>query len=104
MSHIDCLNSSQTLDSQYNEFRSTLANAKHIIVLAGAGLSAGSGDEGILVHSFQINLILVFTGIPTFRSGGGIWQSLDPLQLATPSAFAANPSLVWQFYHHRRVK
>ncbi|KIJ12466.1 hypothetical protein PAXINDRAFT_177174 [Paxillus involutus ATCC 200175] len=59
--------------------------AEHIIVLAGAGLSAASG-------------------IPTFRDGGGMWRSLDPTSLATPEAFAANPSLVWQFYHYRRTK
>ncbi|KAG6906783.1 hypothetical protein DXG01_012116 [Tephrocybe rancida] len=42
--------------------------------------------------------------IPTFRNGGGMWRSLDALSLATPEAFAKNPSLVWQFYHYRRAK
>lgn len=55
------------------------------MVVAGAGLSAASG-------------------IPTFRDGGGMWRSLDPTELATPEAFAKNPSLVWQFYHYRRTK
>lgn len=45
MSLIDGPNSSEALNSQYFEFRSALANAKHIIVLAGAGLSAGSGED-----------------------------------------------------------
>lgn len=40
--HLDAPVSQQT--SSFDEFRSALANAKHIIVLAGAGLSAGSGD------------------------------------------------------------
>ncbi|KAG5339851.1 hypothetical protein C0989_003308 [Termitomyces sp. Mn162] len=44
------------------------------------------------------------TRIPTFRNGGGLWQSLEATKLATPEAFAANPSLVWQFYHYRRIK
>ncbi|KIM51421.1 hypothetical protein SCLCIDRAFT_638646 [Scleroderma citrinum Foug A] len=65
--------------------RDALRVSKNIIVIAGAGLSAASG-------------------IPTFRDGGGLWRSLDATTLATPTAFAANPSLVWQFYHYRRVK
>ncbi|KAK7452147.1 hypothetical protein VKT23_012252 [Stygiomarasmius scandens] len=43
-------------------------------------------------------------GIPTFRGSGGMWRSLDATSLATPTAFQSDPSLVWQFYHHRRVK
>ncbi|EJD52363.1 DHS-like NAD/FAD-binding domain-containing protein [Auricularia subglabra TFB-10046 SS5] len=68
-----------------NAFRAAFAKSKHIVVIAGAGLSAASG-------------------IPTFRDGGGMWRSLDPTKLATPEAFAENPSLVWQFYHYRRTK
>ncbi|KIM20419.1 hypothetical protein M408DRAFT_333983 [Serendipita vermifera MAFF 305830] len=67
------------------EFRAILHAAKHIIVVAGAGLSAASG-------------------IPTFRGAGGMWRSLDAMSLATPEAFAKDPSLVWQFYHYRREK
>lgn len=29
-------------------------------------------------------------------------SSLYPQDLATPQAFARNPSLVWEFYHYRR--
>ncbi|KAF8963435.1 DHS-like NAD/FAD-binding domain-containing protein [Flammula alnicola] len=68
-----------------SNFREAFARAKHIIVIAGAGLSAASG-------------------IPTFRDGGGMWRSLDATSLATPEAFEENPSLVWQFYHYRRRK
>ncbi|KAH9942671.1 DHS-like NAD/FAD-binding domain-containing protein [Amylocystis lapponica] len=67
------------------DFQTVLQRSQHIVVIAGAGLSAASG-------------------IPTFRGAGGMWRSLDATSLATPSAFEANPSLVWQFYHHRRVK
>ncbi|KAI0784493.1 DHS-like NAD/FAD-binding domain-containing protein [Abortiporus biennis] len=67
------------------EFRQALKRSQHIIVIAGAGLSAASG-------------------IPTFRGAGGMWRSLDATNLATPEAFKEDPSLVWQFYHHRRVK
>ncbi|KNZ75382.1 NAD-dependent deacetylase sirtuin-5 [Termitomyces sp. J132] len=66
------------------EFRKVLQASQHIVVVAGAGLSAASG-------------------IPTFRDGGGLWRSLDVTSLATPEAFGANPSLVWQFYHYLRA-
>ncbi|KZW02912.1 DHS-like NAD/FAD-binding domain-containing protein, partial [Exidia glandulosa HHB12029] len=66
-------------------FRTALQSSKHIVVIAGAGLSAASG-------------------IPTFRDGGGMWRSLNATALATPEAFNENPSLVWQFYHYRRTK
>ncbi|EAU84564.2 sirtuin 5 [Coprinopsis cinerea okayama7 len=65
------------------EFREVLRNAKNIIAVAGAGLSAASG-------------------IPTFRGAGGMWRKYDAMSLATPEGFADNPSLVWQFYHYRR--
>jgi NAD-dependent deacetylase sirtuin 5 len=64
-------------------FQACLARAKHIIAIAGAGLSAASG-------------------IPTFRGAGGMWRQHDAMSLATPRAFAADPSTVWQFYHMRR--
>lgn len=42
------------------------------------------------------------SGIPTFRGAGGLWRSFQAQQLATPSAFKANPGLVWEFYEYRR--
>jgi NAD-dependent deacetylase sirtuin 5 len=33
-----------------------------------------------------------------------MWRSLNAISLATPEAFNANPSLVWQFYHYRRER
>lgn len=41
-------------------------------------------------------------GIPTFRTGNGLWQTHDVAKLATPQAFASDPVLVWRFYHERR--
>ncbi|KAF5333314.1 hypothetical protein D9611_002200 [Ephemerocybe angulata] len=64
-------------------FKHLLGTSKHIIAVAGAGLSAASG-------------------IPTFRGAGGMWRKYDAMSLATPEAFEQNPSLVWQFYHYRR--
>ena len=54
-----------------------------VVVLTGAGISAGSG-------------------IPTFRDQRGLWNQYRPEQLATPQAFAKNPKLVWEFYNWRR--
>lgn len=64
-------------------FREQLASARSVVVLTGAGVSAESG-------------------IPTFRGAGGYWRRYQAQNLATPQAFAANPGLVWEFYHHRR--
>lgn len=64
-------------------FRAAFAKAKHIVVLTGAGVSAESG-------------------VPTFRGAGGFWRKWQAQDLASPEAFADNPSLVWEFYHYRR--
>ena len=56
---------------------------KRIFVLTGAGVSAESG-------------------LGTFRDRGGIWARFDPMKLATPEAYAADPDTVLDFYDHRR--
>ncbi len=56
---------------------------KKIFVLTGAGVSAESG-------------------LGTFRDRGGIWARFDPMKLATPEAYAADPDTVLDFYDHRR--
>ncbi len=61
-----------------------LRDAQHILVLTGAGVSAESG-------------------VPTFRDAqSGLWAQYDPLDLATPEAFVADPELVWRWYRWRR--
>lgn len=55
----------------------------HIVILTGAGISAESG-------------------IATFRDAGGLWENHDPMEIATPEAFAADPGLVYRFYNERR--
>lgn len=64
-------------------FREKFKKASHIVALTGAGISAESG-------------------VPTFRGAGGYWRKYNAQDLATPSAFLSNPSLVWEFYSYRR--
>ena len=56
-----------------------------VLVLTGAGVSKESG-------------------IATFRDAGGVWEGIDPAQVATPRAFAADPDFVWRFYDARRAQ
>lgn len=57
---------------------------KRIVILTGAGISAESG-------------------VPTFRDAGGLWEGHAVEEVATPEAFAKNPSLVHKFYNQRRA-
>jgi NAD-dependent deacetylase len=59
--------------------------ATSVVALTGAGVSAESG-------------------IPTFRGPEGLWQQYKPEELATPQAFARDPTLVWTWYDWRRQK
>src|SRR2546427_3094499 len=52
------------------------------VVLTGAGVSTESG-------------------IPDFRSAGGIWAQYDPMEYATIQAFRRDPVKVWDFYAKR---
>src|SRR5438270_7029201 len=57
---------------------------ERVFVLTGAGVSAESG-------------------VPTFRDAGGLWEGHRVEEVATPSAFARDPVLVWRFYNLRRA-
>jgi NAD-dependent deacetylase len=61
-----------------------LADARHVVVITGAGISAESG-------------------IRTFRDTmQGLWKDFDPQKLATPEAFDADPEMVTRWYDWRR--
>jgi NAD-dependent deacetylase len=49
------------------------------VALTGAGVSAESG-------------------IPDFRSAGGIWAEFDPYEVGSIDAFRRDPARVWEFY------
>lgn len=60
-----------------------LRQAQRIVFFTGAGVSAESG-------------------ISTFRDhADGLWGKFDPMEVATPFAFAANPQKVWDWYSQR---
>ena len=58
---------------------------ERIVILTGAGLSAESG-------------------LGTFRGRGGLWNSHNLNDVATPGGFARNPPMVHDFYNQRRSR
>lgn len=54
-----------------------ITKAQNVIALTGAGISTESG-------------------IPDFRSRGGLWEKFDPGEYATIDAFHENPEKVWR--------
>jgi NAD-dependent deacetylase len=62
-----------------------LREAKRVVILTGAGVSAESR-------------------IPTFRDKQtGLWENFDAAELATQYAFQRDPALVWGWYEWRRA-
>ena len=59
------------------------SSARQIIFFTGAGISAESG-------------------ISTFRAPDGFWEQHDPMKLASPQGFVADPDLVLAWYAARR--
>ena len=69
--------------SNVDAAREAVRKAENIVVLTGAGVSAESG-------------------IPTFRSNGGYWQTHRFEDLATREGFLRDPKMVWTWYEERR--
>ncbi len=64
------------MDSNYKEVARLMVDLKPCVALTGAGISAESG-------------------IPTFRSKGGLWEKYDPMVYASIEAFREDPSKYW---------
>jgi NAD-dependent deacetylase len=68
----------------WSRAKALIANARKVVVLTGAGISAESG-------------------IPTFRDKQtGFWENHSIEQLATPEGFHKDMALVWGWYTWRR--
>lgn len=65
------------MSEQIRKAATLLKNAQKAIALTGAGVSTESG-------------------IPDFRSKGGLWSRFDPMEYGTISAFRKDPAKVWK--------
>ncbi|HET7368980.1 MAG TPA: Sir2 family NAD-dependent protein deacetylase, partial [Gaiella sp.] len=64
------------------ELASLIRERGPAVVLSGAGMSTESG-------------------IPDFRSAGGLWDQVDPYEVASIDAFRRDPLHVWRWYGPR---
>lgn len=65
------------MEERLSEAARLVAVRRRVAVLTGAGISVESG-------------------IPDFRSRGGLWERFDPAEYATIQAFRADPAKVWK--------
>lgn len=63
----------------FEQVAAAVREATRVICLSGAGISEPSG-------------------IPDFRSPGGLWTRMDPMEYATIEAFSADPAKVWSLF------
>jgi NAD-dependent deacetylase len=69
----------QYLDMSVDRLAELVSERQPCVVLTGAGVSTESG-------------------IPDFRSAGGIWERYDPTEIANVEALRRDPARVWEFY------
>ncbi|MFC1669770.1 NAD-dependent deacetylase [Spirochaetota bacterium] len=65
------------MKNQYEEAAEVIKNSSSCIALTGAGVSVESG-------------------IPDFRSAGGLWEKYDPAIYASIDTFNSDPEMVWE--------
>ena len=65
------------MEKAINDAADIIVDSSLTLALTGAGISVESG-------------------IPDFRSAGGLWARFDPAEYATISAFRSNPEKVWE--------
>jgi NAD-dependent deacetylase len=72
-----------TVSTEAQQVADLLRGANCAVVLTGAGISVPSG-------------------IPDFRSpGSGLWENVDPMEVAHIDAWRADPERFWHFYGNR---
>jgi NAD-dependent deacetylase len=72
-----------TVSAPAERLAGLLHEARHAVVLTGAGISVPSG-------------------IPDFRSPGtGLWENVDPMEVAHIDAWRRDPDRFWSFYGER---
>lgn len=64
------------------DLAAAMAGAEYAVVLTGAGISTESG-------------------IPDFRSAGGLWEEHDPMEVASMATFMSEPARFWSFHRPR---
>ncbi len=64
------------MKKEIEQAAAAIRNARFVIALTGAGVSTESG-------------------IPDFRSKGGLWSRFDPMEYGTIGAFKKDPAKVW---------
>jgi NAD-dependent deacetylase len=70
-------------DADVARLAELIAGARSVVALTGAGISVPSG-------------------IPDFRSPGtGLWEKVDPMEVAHIDAFRSDPVRFWSFYGQR---
>src|SRR5256885_6206127 len=72
-----------SLDTRVERLAGLLRDAGSVVALTGAGISVPSG-------------------IPDFRSPGtGLWENVDPMEVAHIDAWRRDPERFWHFYGDR---
>jgi len=72
-----------TVPSKVERLANLIRDARSVVALTGAGISVPSG-------------------IPDFRSpGSGLWENVDPMEVAHIDAWRADPERFWHFYGNR---
>jgi len=67
----------EAMEERIKKAARTICQSSITIALTGAGISVESG-------------------IPDFRSSGGLWERFNPIEYGSIGAFKANPEKVWQ--------
>jgi len=79
MAHAGRRTSEDGVESSISEAAAVLAKCQHAIAFTGAGISVESG-------------------IPDFRSPGGLWERFDPVEYAHISTFLRDPERSWEMF------